>query len=518
MKILTDKELKDSISYELFQLVGEVADRLGYECYTIGGFVRDLFLQRPSNDIDCVVVGSGVKMAEAVAAEIQRRCHHRPHVAVYANFGTAQMRLFSNQIDLGGKEEVELEFVGARRESYDRGSRKPVVEDGTLEDDQNRRDFTINAMALCLNHDRFGELVDPFDGIYDLQDGIIATPLDPDITFSDDPLRMMRCVRFASQLNFMIEDETFEALERNKERIKIISGERIIDELNKIMMSAHPSRGLVDLERCGLLSLIFPELQALQGIETVNGRGHKDNFYHTLEVLENVVKIQTYAQTKADEEASQEDGNSAETESSDSADQQMEPLWLRWAALLHDIGKPRSKQWDGKGWTFHNHDYIGKKMVPAIFKRMKLPTDERMKYVQTLVGLHMRPQVIASEEVTDSAIRRLIHDASPYVSDLMILCEADITSKNMFKKARFKENYRVLKKKITDLAARDYVRLLQPVITGDEIMEMFGLRPGPVVGKLKKAMKDAILDNIVENERDPLMELLKAKAKDLGVA
>ena len=517
MKLYTDEELKEKISNEMFRLVGEVADQLGYECYTIGGFVRDLFLERKSDDVDCVVVGSGIKMAEAVADEIQRRYRHRPHVATYANFGTAQMKLRSKYMDLGGLDEVELEFVGARKESYKRGSRKPIVEDGTLEDDQNRRDFTINAMALCLNHDHFGELVDPFDGLFDLEDGIIRTPLDPDITFSDDPLRMMRCIRFASRFNFMIEDETFEALERNKERIKIISGERIIDELNKILMCDHPSKGLVDLERCGLLELIFPELHALEGIDSVNGRAHKDNFYHTLEVLENVVKAQKEAKEKAASQPEAEDKAEKTPETDEPAKTVTDPLWLRWAALLHDIGKPRSKQWDGKTWTFHNHDHIGKKMVPGIFKRMKLPTDERMKYVERLVGLHMRPQVIADEIVTDSAVRRLVHDVSPYIDDLMMLCEADITSKNMFKKARFLENYRMVKEKIEDLKARDYVRLLQPVITGDEIMELFHLQPGPVVGELKKALKDAILDNTVENEHGALMQLLQTKANELGI-
>lgn len=518
MKFYTDEELKEKISNGMFRLVGEVADNLGYECYTIGGFVRDLFLERTSDDVDCVVVGSGIKMAEAVAEEVQKRYKHRPHVSTYANFGTAQMKLRSSYMDLGGQEEVELEFVGARKESYKRGSRKPIVEDGSLEDDQNRRDFTINAMALCLNHDRFGELVDPFDGLYDLEDGIIRTPLDPDITFSDDPLRMLRCIRFASRFNFMIEDETFEALERNRERIKIISGERIIDELNKILMCAHPSKGLVDLDRCGLLELIFPELHALEGIETMNGRAHKDNFFHTLEVLENVVKSQKSAAEKATSilEGKESDGLSGHP-ADDSAKTVTDPLWLRWAALLHDIGKPRSKQWDGKTWTFHNHDHIGKKMVPGIFKRLKLPTDDRMKYVQTLVGMHMRPQVIADETVTDSAVRRLVHDVSPYIDDLMMLCEADITSKNMFKKARFLENYRMVKEKIEDLKARDYVRLLQPVITGDEIMELFHLHPSPAVGILKNALKDAILDNTVENEHDALMELLKKKASELGI-
>ena len=518
MKLLTDEELRVCLSTDLFRLIGSVADELGYECYTIGGYVRDLFLERHSSDIDCVVVGSGIKMAEAVADALYRRCHHRPHVSTFANFGTAQIRLTRRYIDLGGDEEVELEFVGARKESYSHDSRKPVVEDGTLEDDQNRRDFTINAMALCLNHDRFGELVDPFEGLYDLEDGIIRTPLDPDITFSDDPLRMLRCIRFATRFNFLIENETFEALERNKGRIKIISAERIIDELNKILLCDHPSKGFVDLERCGLLEIILPEVHALEGVQTVNGRGHKDNFYHTLEVLENVVKAQkeAAAQTAAQTEETETE-QPAEADRSEPEKTVTDPLWLRWAALLHDIGKPKCKQWDGKGWTFHNHDHVGKRLVTKLFKRMKLPTDERMKYVETLVGMHMRPQAIADDEVTDSAVRRLVHDVSPYIDDLMMLCSADITSKNLLKKARFQENYRAVKEKIADLKARDYVRLLQPVITGDEIMQLFHLSPGPVIGELKKAMKDAILDNQVENEHDALMELLTKKAKELGV-
>ena len=516
MKLLTDEELVKSISNPIFQLIGATADELGYECYVIGGYVRDLFLERASNDIDCVVVGSGVKMAEALATNIQKRYKRKPHVAIYANYGTAQIKLHGRYVKeaniYGADDELELEFVGARKESYKRESRKPIVEDGTLEDDQNRRDFTINAMALCLNKDRFGELVDPFEGLYDLEDGLIRTPCDPDITFSDDPLRMMRCVRFATQLNFMIDDETFEALERNAERIKIISGERVIDEFNKIMRSSHPSKGIVELDRCGLLDLIFPELKALEGVDTVNGRGHKDNFYHTLEVLENVVKAQKNA-------CSLETSSSSSDSSQPEGDEPLvtDPLWLRWAALLHDIGKPKSKQWDGKTWTFHNHDFIGKKMIPGIFRRMKLPMDERMKYVQLLVGMHMRPQVIADEEVTDSAVRRLVNDVTPYIDDLMTLCEADITSKNMVKKARFLENFRIVREKIADLKERDYVRLFQPVIDGDEIMQMFGLHPSREVGVLKQSMKDAILEDGVDNTREALLPILQDKARELGL-
>ena len=395
---------------------------------------------------------------------------------------------FMRTEDGGTRKEYEVEFVGARKESYSHDSRKPVVEDGTLEDDQCRRDFTINALAICLNHDRFGELVDPFDGLYDLEDGLIRTPLDPDITFSDDPLRMLRCVRFATQLRFDIEQETKDALRRNVQRLKIISGERIAEELNKILLAAHPSIGLLELHDSGLLQLILPELSALDIVETRNGRAHKNNFYHTLEVLENVCKT----------------------------DQSQ--LWLRWAALLHDIGKTKSKRWDNQqGWTFHNHNFIGAKMVPEIFRRLKLPLDAKMKYVQKLVDLHMRPIVIADEEVTDSAVRRLMNDAGEDIDDLMLLCEADITSKNEVRKKRFLENFRIVREKLADLKEKDYKRLLQPVIDGNEIMEIFHLKPSPVVGTLKQYLKDAVLDNQVANEREPLMELLMEKAKDLGL-
>ncbi|MBQ2182754.1 MAG: HD domain-containing protein [Bacteroidaceae bacterium] len=511
MKFLTDEELKQSLSNPIFHLIGETADELQMECYVIGGFVRDLFLERPSNDIDCVVVGSGITIAKAVAEKIKEKFHKKPHIAVYANFGTAQIHFDGN----------EIEFVGARRESYSHDSRKPVVEDGTLEDDQNRRDFTINAMALCLNTNRFGELVDPFYGLEDLEDGIIRTPLDPDITFSDDPLRMMRCVRFATQLNFFIEDETFDALQRNAERIKIISGERIADEFNKIMLAKHPSKGIMDLERCGLLQLILPELVALEGVETMNGRGHKDNFYHTLAVLENVVKAQESENEELrtkNEECLMEDDNASNFQSSPSGDERG-ALWLRWAALLHDIGKPKSKRWDASnGWTFHNHDFYGQKMVPNIFRRMKLPLDERMKYVQKLVALHMRPIVIADEEVTDSAVRRLLSDAGDNIDDLMMLCEADITSKNELKKARFLENFRIVREKIADLKERDYKRLFQPVIDGDEIMQMFNLKPSREVGTLKQSLKDAILDGIIPNEPDAARQFLIEKGKEMGLA
>lgn len=473
MKIYSDAELAQILDKDIFHLIGEAADELHLDCYVVGGYVRDIFLERPSNDIDVVVVGSGIKVADA----LRRKLGRKAHISVFKNFGTAQVKY----------KDLEVEFVGARRESYSHDSRKPIVEDGTLEDDQNRRDFTINAMAIQLNKAHFGELLDPFGGIEDLEDGIIRTPLDPDITFSDDPLRMMRCVRFATQLKFFIEDETFEALTRNADRLKIISGERICDELNKIMKSVQPSRGFVDLQRSGLLNLILPELAALDIVETKNGRAHKNNFYHTLEVLDNVAK-------KSDN------------------------LWLRWAALLHDIGKTRSKRWDpALGWTFHNHNFLGAKMVPEIFRRLKEPMDMKMKYVQKLVDLHMRPIVIADEVVTDSAVRRLLNDAGDDIDDLMTLCEADITSKNQVRKRQFLENFRMVREKIADLKERDYKRLLQPVIDGNEIMEMFHLKPCREVGALKQCLKDAVLDNKVENEREPLMQLLMKKAEEMGL-
>lgn len=480
MKLYTDAELAHILDKKIFHKIGEVADRMGVECYLVGGYVRDIFLERPTNDIDVVVVGSGIEVAKELQKALgknEKTGRWRAHLAVYRNFGTAQIKFY----------DTEVEFVGARRESYDRGSRKPVVEDGTLEDDQNRRDFTINAMAVCLNKTRFGELVDPFDGIYDLEDGIIRTPLDPDITFSDDPLRMMRCVRFSAQLKFFIDEETFDALGRNAERIKIVSGERIADELNKIMKTPQPSRGFVELQRCGLLQLIIPELSALDVVETRNGKAHKNNFYHTLEVVDNVAK-------------------------------RSDNLWLRWAALFHDVGKTRSKRWEPTiGWTFHNHNYVGAKMIPGIFRRMKLPMDAKMKYVEKMVDLHMRPIVIADEEVTDSAVRRLLNDAGDDIDDLMMLCEADITSKNEVRKKRFLENFRMVREKLTDLKERDYKRLLQPVIDGNEIMQMFNLPPCRQVGELKQYLKDAVLDNRVANEREPLMQLLMKKAEDMGL-
>lgn len=473
MRQLLREDFVRLLDKKIFHLISETADELGLACYVVGGYVRDLFLERPSKDIDVVVVGSGISLAEALGRKLGKGAR----VSVFHNFGTAQLKFHG----------MEVEFVGARKESYSHDSRKPVVEDGTLEDDQNRRDFTINALAVCLNKDRFGELVDPFDGVLDLEDRLIATPLDPDITFSDDPLRMMRCVRFATQLNFFIEEETFEALSRNRERIKIISRERIADELNKIIMTPTPSKGFVDLMRCGLLPLIFPELSALEGVETVQGRSHKDNFYHTLQVLDNICKVN-------------------------------DNLWLRWAALLHDIGKPRTKRFEpGVGWTFKNHNFIGEKMVPEIFRKMKLPMNEKMKYVQKLVGLHMRPIVIADEEVTDSAVRRLLFEAGDDIDDLMTLCEADITSRNVQRKQRFLDNFKLVRKKLVDLEERDRIRNFQPPVSGEEIMQVFGLEPCREVGVLKSAIKDAILDGIVPNEHDAAYEFMMQKAKEMGL-
>ncbi|MBR3110917.1 MAG: HD domain-containing protein [Prevotella sp.] len=549
MKLYSDDELAKILDQAVFRLISEAAGHLGLECYVVGGYVRDIFLERPSNDIDVVVVGSGI----AVAEELKRMLGKKAHLSVFKNFGTAQVKIRGNGGAVARRyenteaadishtpvpscprtPEIEVEFVGARKESYSHDSRKPIVENGTLEDDQNRRDFTINAMAICLNKDRFGELVDPFNGLADLEDGIIATPLDPEITFSDDPLRMMRCVRFATQLNFEIEPETYEALERMADRIKIVSGERIKDELNKIILAPHPSIGFEYLQRCGLLNIILPELSALDIVEQKNGRAHKNNFYHTLEVLENVVRSQeSGVRSQGSGVRSQESGvrsqeNTPAAESGEDGNLQtpdsclLTPnrnLWLRWAALLHDVGKTKSKRWDpAVGWTFHNHNIIGAKMVPVIFRRLMLPMDAKMKYVQKLVDMHMRPIAIADDEVTDSAVRRLMNDAGEDIDDLMTLCEADITSKNEVRKKLFLENFRMVREKLADLKEKDYVRLLQPVIDGNEIMEMFHLKPSREVGVLKQFLKDAVLDNRVENEREPLMQLLLEKAKQMGL-
>ena len=497
-----------AIDNPLLHRIGETADALGLECYVVGGYVRDIILQRPSKDIDVVVVSPdktpspGIQLAQALAKALGKGAH----VSVFRNFGTAQLKWH----------EHEVEFVGARRESYNRDSRKPIVEDGTLDDDLHRRDFTINALAVCLNEAKFGHFIDLFDGLLDLEDGIIATPLDPDITFSDDPLRMMRCIRFATQLRFQIEEETAEALKRNAERIKIISQERIIDELNKIMMTPTPSIGFIELSRSGLLPLILPEVAALEGVESRNGKAHKDNFYHTLEVLDNVCQEQ--GERSKEQEISDCSQGFSEGNPLAPCPLPPAPLFLRWAALLHDIGKPRSKRWDNQaGWTFHNHNYIGQKMVAPLFRRMKLPTDERMAYVEKLVGLHMRPIAIADDVVTDSAVRRLLFEAGEDIDDLMRLCEADITSKNREKKRRFLENFQLVREKLIDLQARDNYRTWHNPITGEEIMQTFGLKPCREIGVLKQAVKDAIWDSVIPNDHDAAFQFMLAKAKEMNL-
>ena len=457
----------------MLKMVGAEADRLGLECYVIGGYVRDLFMHRESTDIDVVVVGSGISLAEAVAKKLGKGAH----LSVFKTYGTAQVK----------RGDLELEFVGARKESYTRDSRNPIVEDGTLQEDQDRRDFTINAMAICLNSSRYGELLDPFDGIGDLERCIIRTPLNPDITFSDDPLRMMRAIRFATQLGFNLHPDTFDAIRRNASRLEIITRERIAEELNKIMMSRRPSEGWLLLDKTGLLPLVLPELVALKGVEVKDGKGHKDVFLHTLKVLDNL---------------------------SDSSDK----LWLRWAALLHDIGKPRSKAWDPQtGWTFRNHNYIGAKMVPRIFAKLKLPLNEKMEYVKKMVDLHMRPINLIEDTVTDSAVRRLLFEAGDDIDDLMLLCDADITSRNEEKKARFHRNYQLVRQKMVELEERDRIRNFQPPVKGDEIMEILHLEPCSIVGELKAAIKDAILDGIIPNEYEPAKEYMLKLAHEKGL-
>jgi poly(A) polymerase len=471
---ISQEEIQAHLDKQIFRLISRAADEMKVECYVIGGYVRDFFLLRPSNDIDVVAIGKGVELAELVATKLGRNTS----LTVFKNFGTAQIK----------HNEYEIEFVGARKESYRSDSRKPVVEDGSMEDDQKRRDFTINAMAFSLNEEHFGAFLDPFNGLQDLEDLIIRTPLDPDITFSDDPLRMMRAVRFASQLGFDIFPDTFDAITRNRERIKIVSMERVTDELNKIILSPKPSVGLILLEKTGMLDIIFPEFTALKGAETKDGVGHKDNFYHTLIVLDNIAK-------------------------------QTDDLWLRWAAILHDIAKPVTKRWDPKlGWTFHNHNFVGEKMIPRIFSRLKLPQNEKMKLVQKMVSLHMRPMQLVEEEVTDSAVRRLLYDAGDDIDKLMMLCEADITSKNQEKVKRFMNNFGIVRRKLQEIEEKDNVRNFQPPVDGNEIMEVFGLPQGREVGLLKAAIKEAILDGVIPNEHDAAYALMIARAKEMNLS
>lgn len=465
-------KVKQHLSHPIFKYISEVVTEENLEAYVVGGFVRDIFLKRPNKDIDVVVVGSGIDLAKKVAAKIGRL-----RVSVFKNFGTAMFKY----------KDIEVEFVGARKESYNRDSRKPIVENGTLDDDQKRRDFTINAMALSLHEKNFGELLDPFAGREHLVSKTIITPLDPVITFSDDPLRMMRAIRFATQLDFNIEEKTFEAITTNIHRIDIVSKERIVDELNKIMLAPRPSIGFKLLDKSGLLEKIFPELSALKGVDVVNGIGHKDNFYHTLEVLDRL---------------------SANTDD----------LWLRWSALLHDIAKPRTKKFvKGQGWTFHAHNFIGEKMIPKIFKRMKLPLNEKMKYVQKMVTLHMRPIILSEDIVTDSAVRRLLFDAGDDIDDLMMLCEADITSKNEAKVKRYMRNFQLVREKLKDVEERDQVRNFQPPVRGEVIMETFGLKQCREIGDIKSAIKEAILEGIIANNYEEAYEFMLKTGKEMGL-
>jgi len=470
------KNLRVFLDKKIFQIVADAASEQGVDVYVIGGYVRDRIMKRETGDIDIVAIGSGIDLARSVADKLGKGTN----VNYYKNFGTAMLRYKDEQLWV-------IEFVGARRESYSRNSRKPVVEDGTLEDDQNRRDFTINAMAISLQQKDFGQLLDPFDGLDDIKRRIIRTPLDPDITYSDDPLRMMRAIRFATQLRFKIEEGSFEAIQRNRERIKIVSGERIADELNKIILAGEPSYGFKLLEQSGLLQIIFPQFVALKGAETQEGKGHKDNFYHTLQVL-------------------------------DSLSEHTNNLWLRWAAILHDIAKPVTKKFDkATGWTFHSHEFVGAKMVPKIFKQLKLPLNEKMRYVQKLVALHLRPIVLAKDEVTDSAVRRLLFEAGDDIDDLMMLCEADITSKNPNKVRRYLNNFKLVRKKLVEIEEKDRIRNFQPPVSGELIMQTFGIPPCREVGDIKNAIKDAILDGIIPNEYEAAFEYMIKKGKEMGL-
>ncbi|MBQ7945707.1 MAG: HD domain-containing protein [Bacteroidales bacterium] len=456
-----------------FSVVAQAAEELGVRACVVGGYVRDIFLGRASKDIDIVTVGKGIELAERVAQILGKHAH----LSVFRNFGTAQVKY----------RQLELEFVGARKESYTRGSRKPIVEDGTMQDDQIRRDFTVNAMAISLNKEDYGELIDPFDGLGDIKRRILRTPAEPNVTFSDDPLRMMRAIRFATTLQFNIHPVTFNAIYANRERLSIVSAERIAEELNKMMKAEQPSRGFVLMDESGLLPIVFPELSALKGIETKDGRGHKDNFQHTMQVLDNVAA-------------------------------QSEDIYLRWAAVFHDIAKPLCKRYDERlGWTFHNHNYVGEKMIPRIFRRVKLPLDDRMKFVQKMVGLHMRPIALVEETVTDSAVRRLLFDAGDDIDALMMLCRADITSRNPEKVRRFLDNFRMVTEKMKDLEERDRIRNMQPPISGDMIMHAFDMQPCREVGELKMAIKDAILDGVIPNEFQAAYDFLLKKAEEMGL-
>lgn len=463
--------MPEALAHPVFKVVSEVAGEMGVKAYVVGGFVRDAILYRPCKDIDIVVVGKGIDMALQVASRLGDR-----KVNVFKNFGTAQFVY----------EDYDVEFVGARKESYNRDSRKPVVEDGTLEDDQKRRDFTINALAISLNKDSYGLLLDPFDGMQDIDNRIIRTPLDPDITYSDDPLRMMRAIRFATQLDFTIEPKSFEAICRNKHRIEIISKERIADELNKIILADIPSIGFNLLFDSGLLHLIFPQMVELQGVETVNGQSHKDNFYHTLQVLDNL-SLRT------------------------------KDLWLRWAAILHDIAKPATKRFDTKvGWTFHGHEDRGARMVPKIFAQLRLPQNEKMKYVQKLVMLHLRPIVLAQETVTDSAVRRLLFEAGDDIDDLMLLCQADVTTKDSNKQKKYLKNFELVMQKLKEVEEKDNLRNWQPPVTGEDIMQCFGIGPSLQVGIIKDAIRDAILEGIIPNQREAAYKYMVEKGKEMG--